>query len=291
MALNFPADPQTNDTYTEGNITWQFDGTAWNIVGSSSAANIPNSFNTIVVDGQESLLADETNDTLTFVAGSNVVITTNDLNDSITISSTASGGGDGEVIEQDLFSTVNGDTGSTTANSPTDILTVSGGSNISTSVSGDVLTISYTGATGAVNFTGLADVSDSGASIDQVYLPAITMLNVSNVGASAYRFDQYGSTDNPTIYAINGTTIAFNLDISGHPFLIQDSTGTNFNTGLIHVATDGTVSTGSEAQGQTSGTLYWKIPTSESSPPNYRYQCSVHLGMVGAITIKNFAGI
>jgi hypothetical protein len=42
--------------------------------------------------------------------------------------------------------------------------------------------------------------------------------------ATAYRFDQYGTTDDPTIYAINATTIAFNLaGLAGsHPFLIQD---------------------------------------------------------------------
>lgn len=145
------------------------------------------------------------------------------------------------------------------------------------------------GTGGGVTEFGLLDeVSASSLSFDKIYLPAITMLNVSNSGASAYLFDQY-SGNNPTIYAITGTTIAFNLSSAGHPFQIQDPTGTNYNTGLIHVTTAGVVSTGASAQGKTSGTLYWKIPSSSSG--NYRYQCSAHVAMVGTITVKNFVSI
>jgi plastocyanin len=140
---------------------------------------------------------------------------------------------------------------------------------------------------GATTFAALTDNAD--ATIDQIYLPAITALTVTNNGASAYRFDQYGTEDNPAVYAINGTTIAFKLNIGGHPFLIQNGAGVNYNTGLVHVSTGGTVTTGASAQGQTSGTLYWKIPTAISG--GYRYQCSLHGPMVGSISIKTFATI
>jgi plastocyanin len=115
------------------------------------------------------------------------------------------------------------------------------------------------------------------------------MLTVSNSGASAYRFDQYGVENNPTVFAINGTTIAFNLTSTGHPFLIQTPSGINYNVGLIHVSTSGVVSLGAAAQGKDSGTLYWKIPTAISG--GYRYQCSVHAPMVGSISIKTFSTI
>ena len=115
------------------------------------------------------------------------------------------------------------------------------------------------------------------------------MLNVTNQGATAYRFDQYGTTNNPTIYAISGTTIAFNLSVTGHSFLIQDGTGTNYDSGLVHVTTDGVVTTGSSAQGKTSGTLYWKIPFATTG--TYRYQSLEDVAMVGAITIKNFVSL
>jgi plastocyanin len=125
--------------------------------------------------------------------------------------------------------------------------------------------------------------------VDKFYLPAITMLSTTNNGASSYRFDQYGTADNPTVYALNGATIAFNLNVLGHPFLIRTSGGSNFNTGLVHVSVSGTVTTGASAQGQTSGTLYWKIPSSISG--NYQYICSIHGAMVGVIAIKDFAAI
>jgi plastocyanin len=110
------------------------------------------------------------------------------------------------------------------------------------------------------------------------------MLRVSNSGASAYLVDQY-SGNNPTIYAVGGMTIAFKLVAQGHPFLIQNAAGQNFDTGLIHVSTAGVVSTEGNAQGKDSGTLYWKIPGTISG--NYRYQCSVHAPMVGSIVVKN----
>ena len=212
-----------NTTYLRGDNTWAA------VSGGGTASD---SFATIAVAGQSSVVADSATDTLTLVAGTGITITTNASTDTVTINSSVS--------------------------------------------------------SGATAFTELSDAA--GLTVDQFYLPAITRLDVTANGVSAYRFDQYGTTDDPTIYAINATTIAFNLaGAMSHPFLIQDNTGTNYNTGLTHVTTAGVVTTGSSAQGKTSGTLYWKIPDSISG--NYRYQCGSHMGMVGTITIKNFASI
>ena len=83
-----------------------------------------------------------------------------------------------------------------------------------------------------------------------------------------------------------GETLAFNLNVTGHPFLIRVSNGgSNYNTGLTHVTTTGTVTTGSSAQGQVAGTLYWKVPA-ELAGNTYVYQCQVHGGMVGNIVIE-----
>ena len=168
-------------------------------------------------------------------------------------------------------------------------LTTTGSSGAATFSSNTLNIPQYSGG-GAAAFTDLSDATTASLTIDKIYLPAITMLDVTANSTSAYRFDQYSTTDNPTIYAINATTIAFNLaGASGHPFLIQNNAGTNYNTGLIHVSTTGVVSTGTSAQGKSSGTLYWKIPDSISG--NYRYQCASHAPMVGTITIKNFGTI
>lgn len=169
-------------------------------------------------------------------------------------------------------------------------LTTAGSSGAATFISNVLNIPQYSGGGGYTALANVSEVYTAGLTVDQFYLPAITRLNVTANGSAAYRFDQYGTTDDPTIYAINATTIAFNLSGAGsHPFLIQDGTGTNYNTGLVHVGSDGTVSTGSAAQGKQSGTLYWKIPDSISG--SYRYQCATHGPMVGSIVIKNFASI
>ena len=168
-------------------------------------------------------------------------------------------------------------------------LTTTGSSGAATFI-GNTLNIPQYSGGGSTALSSVTEVYTAGLTVDQFYLPAITRLNVTANGVNHYRFDQYGTTDDPTIYAINATTIAFNLSgASGHPFLIQDNTGTNYNTGLVHVSTTGVVSTGTDAQNKASGTLYWKIPDSISG--NYRYQCGNHLAMVGTITIKNFGSI
>ena len=76
---------------------------------------------------------------LKWVASANAFQAAND--DSTT------GGGGGTT--QNLFETVNADTGTTTASAANDTLIIAGGSSISTSISGDTVTIAYTGAAGA----------------------------------------------------------------------------------------------------------------------------------------------
>jgi hypothetical protein len=287
--LTIAADDSTIRTITSGNVL-QFTGSGGISTTSSEdgeivISNTANSFATIAVSDQSNIVADQINDTLTFVAGSNVTITTDASTDTITISAVGGGGS-----ASDSFSTIAvAGQNNVIADSATDTLTIAAGTGISitTDASTDTVTITSTVSAGATTFAALTD--NASATIDQIYLPAITALTVSNNSASAYRFDQYGTDDNPTVYAINGTTIAFKLNVTGHPFLIQNGAGVNYDTGLTHVSTTGVVTTGSSAQGKTSGTLYWKIPTAISG--GYRYQCSVHAPMVGSIFIKTFATI
>jgi hypothetical protein len=263
-------------TFLRGDNTWAV------VVTDDGATS--DSFATIVVAGQDNIVADSSTDTLTLVAGAGITLTTNASTDTITIASSAA--------SQNTFSTV-AVTGQSNvvAESGSDTLNIAAGAGISitTNSETDTVTITSTAAEGVTAFSALSDAISASLTVNKFYLPAITALAVSNNGASAYRFDQYGAADNPTIYAINGTTIAFNLNVTGHPFVIQNGAGVNYNTGLIHVETNGIVTTGSSAQGKTSGTLYWKIPTEISG--GYRYQCSVHAPMVGSITIKNFSTV
>ena len=154
-----------------------------------------------------------------------------------------------------------------------------------TGAAGDAGPTGPTGPTGAAGNDG-----DAGPAIN-----AIATLDVSNNGSGAYRFSShYGSTDNPEVYALGGATLAFDLTnvSASHPFLIQEDTGggfANITTGIIHVADDGTVTEGSGAQGQTSGTVYWEVPITSAS--TWRYICQVHASMVGTLTIKSLSAL
>ena len=166
-----------------------------------------------------------------------------------------------------------------------------GGTNINTTVSGNNVRIDMPATLGVSKYDDLEEVVRTGRTIDKSYMPAFAMLRLNNVGNTAYSCDSHGYTgNNPTFYAIGGMTIAFDLDqVAGHPFEIQDPTSTAYNNGLYHVDIIGNVTTGVNAQGKDGGTLYWEVP--ETISGNYRYQCTLHPAMVGAITIKRISVI
>lgn len=151
-----------------------------------------------------------------------------------------------------------------------------------------------TGSAGSATFSGTTDATAASITIDEVAYSAIARLTVTPNGSSAYLFNSHYSGNNPTIFALGGATIAFNLvGLGSHPFLVQADTGSGFaniTAGLIHVATNGTISLDSAAQGKTSGTLYWNVPVTAASD-GYRYICSVHAIMVGTITHKSLNSI
>jgi len=122
---------------------------------------------------------------------------------------------------------------------------------------------------------------------------ASTILDVSANGTSAYVFSQYTGLDNPNVSTFSATTLGFNLNpLSGlHPFHIRlGDNSADFDTGLVHISSTGTLSYGSAAQGKTSGTLLWRIP--HTSVGNYKYRCSAHPStMIGNINIANTANI
>ena len=191
---------------------------------------------------------------------------------------------------QNLFETVSGDSGSTSANTATDTLTIAGGTSISTSVVGDTVTVSYNGAAGVTNFNQLSDAQSANlATIDDFVIRSGMHFEVDNIGATAYTFPQLYSGSNPTIYVISGMQVSFKLNVGGHPFVIQDNTLTNITDGLLHIAEDGTPSAGVDAQANDGGTLIWTIP--ETLSGTYAYQCTLHPAMVGAIVIKRLSSL
>ena len=148
-------------------------------------------------------------------------------------------------------------------------------------------------------------VFSSGKSYSTVpnYGAAVTY-DISANGSSAYIVSNMGfgkggaAFNNPELTVRNESTIAFDLNglAGSHPFNIRSgNSGTdNFSNTLIHVATDGTISTGASAQGKTSGVLYWQIPHDivSSGRDSYQYYCSSHASNMKAnVNIKDTGAI
>lgn len=110
-------------TITAGdNVVLSVDGSELTI-----NATQPNVFKTIQVSGQNDIVGDSTTDTLTFVAGSGITITTDSASDTITIANSSSGGG----TTEDVFKTISvSGQQDIIADSSTDTLTLIAGRGI-----------------------------------------------------------------------------------------------------------------------------------------------------------------
>ena len=140
---------------------------------------------------------------------------------------------------------------------------------------------------GSSTFAGLTEIDNADLDVHDIALQAKSNYVMTGPDSSKYLIDQLPG-NNPTIYATAGETIAINVDgvTSMHPLEIRQPNGsTQYNTGLIHYAPDGTKSTGSNAQGKSTGTLFWKIPGDISG--TYKYICSAHSSMIGDIVIAD----
>ena len=69
-----------------------------------------------------------------------------------------------------------------------------------------------------------------------------------------------------------GDTINYNVDATGHPFYLKTEAGTGTGNTISGLTNNGT----------TNQTISW----TPSSTGTYYYQCSLHEGMVGTITIQ-----
>ena len=136
--------------------------------------------------------------------------------------------------------------------------------------------------------------------IDTSHIFRITAVS----GSNHYTFSNYNSdgTDqnDPSLYLLCNHTYAFYLSWGGsHPFAIRTGTdgtsavtnlsASNGGDNLVHIATNGTVTTGTSANAQSTGWLIWQIPNfsakQNASTGNYGYQCTSHAAMFGQIYI------
>jgi hypothetical protein len=194
------------------------------------------------------------------------------------------GGSEGGAT-QNLFATVAGDTGSTTANAVADTLTIAGGTNITTAVSGDTVTVNFDGSL-TTTLAALTDTDVTGITQgDSLYWNGtdwvvtrspITWWELNANGASDYTFAGPGfpsAANDPTLYVMRGMTYAFDNSVQGgaHPFRIQETqglSGTAYTTGQT---------------GSGTSVLYWTVPM--DAPSTLYYQCTIHAAMNGTINV------
>ena len=124
-----------------------------------------------------------------------------------------------------------------------------------TTTSGNTNSSSYSSGTSAASF-----------SLD------VTASNSSDYTLSGTDRNGNVSGSDPSLTFNVGDTINFAVNASGHPFYLKTTAGTGTGNTISGITNNGT----------TNQTLSW-TPTSRGT---YYYQCSLHGGMVGSITIQ-----
>ena len=178
-----------------------------------------NAFGTVAVSGQSDVVADSNSDTLTLIAGSNITLTTNATNDSVTIASS----GSGSVSETFKTIAVSGQS-DVVAVSATDTLTLAAGSgmSITTNASTDTITFVssggssqsavykeyvYTATSNQTSFSGSDDNSNTLSYTPlflQVFLNGVLLDNGTD----------YTATNGTAVVLVNGATTSDLLQIS-----------------------------------------------------------------------------
>ena len=109
FALNAAIGNLTNvaSTSPSSGQVLKWNGSSWAPAADASGSGASNSFETIAISGQSSVVAESATDTLNLVAGNNITLTTNASTDTITV---ASSGGSSQLVAQKNTFTGNGST-------------------------------------------------------------------------------------------------------------------------------------------------------------------------------------
>jgi hypothetical protein len=246
-----------------GSATITSTGSAVNLpagstVGGSSISSLVSSFANIAVAGQSTVAADSSSDTLTVAAGTGITITTDASTDTITITNSSPN------TTQNVFATVTGNTGTTTANSTTDTLNIVGTGAVSTSISGDTLTISVSAGTGTVN-SGTANrltyyastgTTVSGTGTGLTWNDTTSTLTATNISSTAVNTTNLTTTGAVTATSFTSTGIG-TATISSGADIILDPAGEVSVSGDIDIAGTLTIAATSGTPSNTGTPTSW----------------------------------
>ncbi len=250
--------------YFAHNGAWVAVANESDVVGAGGGA-----FGTIAVQGQSSVLADQVNDTLTLVAGDNIVITTNATNDTITITGTGGGGGGGPA-----FGTISvSGQSDIVAEITNDILTIAAGTgiSISTTPGSDTLTITNTGISNSFhtivtpNATLIAENATTNLTISAGAGITITGNATTDTITISNGFDQTLNTSDSVIF--NTVTASTIQSIGVGTPTYSSASDFIFNTGSSSgaIVLNGDLEmTGALTVGSTTGT-----PSNTASPSSW----------------------
>ena len=134
-------------------------------------------------------------------------------------------------------------------------------------------TVTYTVTDAANNTTSIGRIVNVNAAVSaEIYTINVTASNASDYTLSGADRNGNVTGNDPSVTIKVGDTIDFAVDASGHPFYLKTVQGTG-TSDLISGVTN---------NGATNGTVSW-IPTATGT---YYYQCSLHNGMYGTITVN-----
>ena len=233
IAIKAPDSLAATTTYTLPSA----DGTSGQVLATNAAGGLSwttraaNSFETIAVAGQSSIVADTHTDTLTIAAGSGITLTTDATTDTLTITNSGTA--------NNTFSTIAvAGQSNVVADSASDTLTLTAGSNITltTNATTDTITIAASGGAPAGS-TGQVQYNSGGAFAAEAALYYDATNNRLSVGGNT------SPTGTITSRGAGTTTgVAFRVEDSGgaEQFRIQDN-------GQTFLFEDSGVSTGSHS--------------------------------------------
>lgn len=275
----------------------------------TNSATGANAFGNVAVSGQNTVAADSTNDTLTLVAGTGISITTDDVNDNITITNS--------VTAPNTFGTIEvSGQSSVVADSTTDTLTLAAANTnvvITTNATTDTITfglgadlvvgsVTTTGNLFAVgNITGAnLNISDITATGDiSADIVTLQTLNFVGGGTSTIGPDNSLTPDPPDlIIRTNGNcdvVLDYDDDESSQAFRVKDGDGNimfSVDEDGISVA-NGTASTGAVlrlGEATANGTNYVAVQAPASLAANTTYTLPTADGTNGQVLSTNGSG-
>lgn len=240
----------TQSGATNGQVV-SWNGASW---APANVAASQNTFSTIAIAGQSSVVADATSDTLTLVAGTNVTLTTDATTDTITISASGGSGGGGNVSGPNSGITDNA---------------IVRWDLVNTQIQNSVVTVSDTG-----EFAGANSVAFS----------------TSPNGSSAIGKVLWDTTNKTLSLGIGAGSVAALLGVDSH-ILVRNTTGSQINKGQV-VRVNGASSgnmTVALAQGNNDANTTTTIGVAAENIANSGTGMVVTTGLLGGLDTSTWA--